>query len=224
MNVLVIAPHPDDEILGVGGSIIKHINKGDNVYVCIVSEPNVPIYSLEHKSNIREEIKNVHEFIGVKETILLDFTATELNRIEAHFLNNEIEKIINCFLPEVLYIPFYKDIHIDHRIVAKASLVAARPISQNFIRTILSYETLSSTEWSIDGVFNPNFYNDISNYIDKKKKALSLYKNQLRNDPHPRSIENSIIQARLRGSNINIEYAEAFQVIRIINSGEEKDV
>lgn len=219
MNVLVIAPHSDDEILGVGGTIAKHIALGDDVYVCIVANHDVPLYTSEQKRIIHAETNDAHNYLGIKETYFLDFVAVVLREEASYKLNSAIRKVVYDVKPETVYIPHFGDIHKDHQIVAMASQVAIRPVGQAFINTVYAYETLSETEWNTPhsaNVFIPNHFVDISDYLEKKLEAMKRFKSQLYSDPHPRSLNAITALSRYRGSTISVKAAEAFSVIKQI--------
>ena len=164
---------------------------------------------------IREkEIQKVSEVLGIKKTYHLDFPAVKLDTIPQKELNNSTLKIMAEVNPDIVYIPHKGDLNKDHRLIFDAALVATRPIN-NRIKRILSYETLSNTEWgqAIEP-FVPSVYVDISETIDKKIEAMKIYKGELREYPHPRSLEIIEALAKKRGSEAGIRFAEAFMLIR----------
>lgn len=219
MKVLVIAPHSDDEILGVGGTIAKHISNGDEVYVCVVSNHDVPLYTPEQKQIIRNETYEAHQYLGIKETIFLEFVAVLLREEPSYKVNAAVRDTVMRVQPEIVYMPHFGDIHSDHQIVAMASQVAVRPVGQSFVKTVYAYETLSETEWNAphsSNSFIPNCFSDISDFLDKKLEAMAKFKSQLYDAPHPRSLKAINALAEYRGSTINVEAAEAFSLIRTI--------
>ncbi len=217
MNILVIAPHPDDEVLGCGGTIVKHASKGDNVYVCIVTKGCEPIFSSELVEKVRIECREANALLGVKETIFLDFPAAMMEEVLRYKLNDEFIKIVQELKPDIVYLPHRGDMQLDHKMTVDAAMVALRPKYDHMVKKIYAYETLSETGWDIPNVVNefiPNVYNDISEYIDKKLDALKKYTTQLADFPNPRSLEAIDALAKLRGSTVSIPYAEAFMLIR----------
>ena len=177
MRVLIIAPHPDDEILGCGGLIAKYLAEGHEVFVGIVTKETEPLFTEEQDTLIRK------------------------------------------VQPEEVYIPHRGDMHLDHKMVVDACMVALRPRFDYTVKRIYAYETLSETEWDIPNTTNafiPNVYVDITKYIDKKTAAMAEVKSQVCAFPNPRSIEAIRALAMLRGSTISREYAEAFMLIRDI--------
>lgn len=219
MKTLVIAPHADDEVLGVGGTIAKHIDEGNDVYVCIVTSGHPTMFPEDILKQLRKEALSAHEFLGVKETFFLDFPAVMLSEIPKHEINGKILDTINEVQPDVVFIPHYGDMHLDHYIVSQASMVGLRPIREHKVLEVYSYETLSETEWNIphtSNTFIPNTWVDISNYLDKKLKAMNTYSTQVYEFPHPRSLGGIESLAKFRGSTIGVNAAEAFTLIRRI--------
>jgi len=219
MKILVIAPHADDEVLGVGGTIAKHKSNGDNVTVCIVTIGYPPMFTKKSIERLKEEVYSSHKILGVENTVFLNLPAVKLSELPKHIMNNAIDKIFKTELPDIVYIPHFGDMHYDHFLVSQASMVAARPINKQRIIELYSYETLSETEWNVThtaNVFIPNTYIDITQFIDIKINAMKKYSSQLKKPPHPRSLESIIAQSKLRGSTAGLEYAEAFSLIRKI--------
>jgi len=214
-KIIVIAPHPDDEILGVGGSIARFVNEGNEVHVVIVTKGTEDLFSYSLIETARNEAKKACEYLGVKNLHFLDgFPAAKLDTKPNYQLNKIIFEIIQEIKPEILFIPHRGDIHKDHQLVHESVLVAARPNSSKYHPIqIMSYETLSETEWSLNS-FIPNVFIDISEHLDAKINAMKFYKSQLKQFPHSRSIESIKSLARLRGGTINVKYAEAFMLIR----------
>lgn len=212
-KILVIAPHPDDEVLGCGGTIAK-FSKINEVFLCVVTKAYSPEWSRRFIRNRQQEIEKVNKILSIKKTFFLDFPTVKLNTIPQKEINEAISKIIKEVKPDTIFIPHKGDVNSDHRIVFESSLVAVRPNKQK-INKVLSYETLSSTEWgqAID-TFIPNIYVDISKTFDKKIKAMKVYKSELKKAPHPRSLEIIEALAKKRGSEIQAKYAEAFMLIR----------
>ena len=223
MNVLVFAPHPDDEILGCGGTMAKHIANGDNVYVCVVTTGKKPFFNEEVLAIVkktREGQKKAHQLIGIKETIYLDFPAAAIESVPRIEFNNSIRKVVLRTNPEVVYVPHYGDMQKDHELVFESVLVAVRPRGDIFVKNVYSYETLSETEWNAPyshKAFMPQRYVDISSFIDIKIKALGFFEAQLSPFPAARSLEAVDSLAKFRGSTIHALAAEAFMVIREID-------
>ncbi len=213
MKVLVYAPHNDDEVLGVGGTIAKLSNDGHEVYVCEITSGSKP----ENVNRLRGEAKKAHEILGVKETFFLDLPVVHLKNMQVSELNKKFLDITKKISPDVAFIPHKGDMHIDHYEVAMAAMVALRPVEIPNLKAIYAYETLSETEWNIpsaDNIFVPNVWVDISDYIEKKKKAMECYVSQLRVFPNPRSLKAIEALSEYRGSTVCKKNAEAFMLIR----------
>ena len=216
-KILIIAPHPDDEVLGCGGTIAKYSKEGDEVYVCYVTRAYTPDWPEEFIKNRPKEIENSNKILGIKKSYFLNFPSLKIDTFPQKKLVEEISKVINEIKPEILFIPHKGDIQKDHRLVFEASLVAARPIN-NKIKRNLSYEVLSESDWgqSIEP-FIPNLYIDISETLNQKIESMKAYKSELKNYPHPRSLESIEILAKKRGSEAGLQLAEAFILIREIS-------
>ena len=218
MKILVIAPHPDDEVLGCGGTIAKYGEHGDEVYLCVVTKAYSPEWSEEFIKNRPREVEAAGDVLGIKNIYFLDFLTVKLDSVPQKELIAKIYEVIKKVEPDVMYIPHIGDLNKDHRLVFEASLVAARPIN-NRIKKILSYETLSSTEWGAPIVpFVPNVYEEISSDdFEKKMKAMAVYESELKIFPHPRSPEAIEVLAKKRGTEAGLKLAEAFMLLREIS-------
>lgn len=217
MTVLVIAPHPDDEVLGCGGTIAKRADAGDEVWVCIVSEAKPPLYEDGYAEAESKETRAAHKILGVARTINLKYPTAELDTVSQRILNDSIKELVDTLKPDEVYIPHIGDIHKDHQIVAEAAMVAVRPNRKHRIRKILSYEVMSETDWNIPNAVNafvPTVYEDISKYLTKKCDALREYKSQMQEYPAARSFIGIQGLAMHRGSVVGVEAAEAFMLIR----------
>ena len=214
-TVLVIAPHPDDEIISMGGTISRFINEGRKVHVLIVTKATEDLFSKSSIETTRNEAIKSSKYLGVEKLHFLEgFPAAKLDTIPHFQLNEKLLEIIQKIKPELLFIPHLHDIHKDHQLVHESALVASRPNSNKYQPIqVMSYETLSETEWSLSP-FYPNVFVDISDHLEKKINAMKIYKSQLKKSPNTRSIESIKSLARFRGGTINVRYAEAFMLIR----------
>lgn len=224
-NVLVIAAHPDDEILGCGGAMAKHVEQGDKVEVVILAEG---ITSRdENKDKHTKELQDLsisaqkaNEILGVKHISFLEYPDNRMDSLPRLEVIKAIEKIIEKIDPNIIYTHHRGDVNIDHRRIHEAVVTACRPMPGNQgVTTILFFEVVSSTEWQTPGSappFLPNWYIDISDVIDKKLKALEFYESEMRAWPHARSIRAVEYLARWRGANIGVDAAEAFMLGRKI--------
>jgi len=219
-RVLVIAPHPDDEVLGVGGTMARLAHEGHDVFVAIVTRGDPSMFDPAFIEQGRQEAVEAHRLLGVRETIFLNnFPAALLDTIPHCRLNEALRELLYNVKPDILFIPFYGDVHIDHRLIFESVLVAARPNDVHQVKTIYAYETLSETNWNAPPLtpgFLPNIYFDISAFLEVKLQAMSIYQTQLKSFPHERSLEAIRALARLRGATVGFEAAEAFVLIRSI--------
>ena len=218
MRALVIAPHPDDEILGVGGTIARLTEAGHEVHVTIVTSGQPPLFDEQSVKRVRAEALVAHRIVGIESTRFLEgFPAAGLDTVPGHLLNAAIAQELDALRPDVLFIPFGGDIHNDHQRVFTSALVAARPSRDRVIGTVLAYETLSETNWyapPITPSFSPNTFVDIAQFLELKISALRAYQSQLHEFPHERSVEAARALAAIRGATAGVAAAEAFILIR----------
>ncbi len=217
-RALVIAPHPDDETLGAGGTIRRLSDSGCEVTVVTVAAHMPPLYPAEvHEATVRESRK-AQEILGVADSVFLDRPAVFLGDIPAHEFNGLILNEVSRVRPDMLLIPF-PDRHIDHRQIFDACMVAARPVGVGkAISLVAAYETISETHWNaphIEPNFTPNFCVDISDQLQTKLEAMACFQSQLHEFPGPRSVEALKALALFRGSQAGYGYGEAFHVIRM---------
>lgn len=218
-RILIIAPHPDDEILGCGGTMLKHIASGDEVYVCIVTHAAPPIYPEGSSASIQKAARECHEWIGVKKTYFLNYPTVMLEKVDRYLLNDSILKVITEIKADVVYIPHFGDMQKDHQVVAEACMVAVRPKYTHRVKRVYGYETMSETAWNtpnIQNEFIPNAFVDISDYLDGKIRALEYYDSQLQPFPDARSIESIKALAKYRGALMHYHAVEAFMLLREI--------
>jgi LmbE family N-acetylglucosaminyl deacetylase len=215
---LVLAPHPDDEVLGVGGAMARWAMEGRPALVAVVTRGRPPLYPAEAEARCREEARAAHRRLGV-EARFLDLPAAELDSLAHRELNRSLDELIRSIAPDELYLPFPGDLHLDHQLVFHSALVAARP-GPGRPRRIYAYETLSETNWNapfLTPSFVPNHFVDITGTLDAKLEAMALYRSQLRPAPHERSLEALRALATLRGATVGLGAAEAFITIRTVS-------
>ena len=217
-RVLVVAPHPDDETLGVGGTIAKMADQGHEVMVLIVSGHLPPLYSREAYETTVTEAKEAFKILGVISSQFMEVPATMIGDHPVHEINGKIVGVVNDFSPHIVFSP-YPDRHIDHRIIFDSVMVATRPVGKGKnIEMVAAYETLSETHWNaahIEPNFTPNWNVDITRQISKKLDALKCYKSQISMFPGPRSIEAVEALAKFRGTQAGFAYGEGFHIIRM---------
>lgn len=219
MRILIIAPHPDDEVLGCGGTIKKYAGKGDEVFLCMATKAYTPDWSSDFIKNREREIECAKDKLGIKKVMFLDLPTVKIDTIPQKELNDLISECIKNINPDIVFIPFYGDINRDHKLVSEAVLVAVRPKPGFSVKKVYCYEVLSETEWAkpaqkIENVFIPNFYEDISDFLEDKLKAMECYKSELKDYPHPRSLEGIKVLAQKRGTECGTKAAEAFMLLR----------
>lgn len=216
MNVLVIAPHRDDEILGVGGTILKRKAAGDRVVVCVATASE-GMELTEHTKMIHREMIQSHAYCGIDKYIGLPFKPVILESYSRSDFNRALLRVVTEEAPEEVYIPFWGDMQKDHRLVCEAAMVVLRAKYNHPVKRIYAYETLSETGINLpneENSFIPNVFEDITDYIDRKLIALSYFKSQMHDFPDLRSAETVKALAKLRGATVNIQAAEAFMLIR----------
>lgn len=222
-KILIVAAHPDDEILGCGGVISRSARENKQIYVIILGEGVTSRFATRKdglKSNdlkkIKGAVKEAAKTIGIKKTVTFNFPDNRFDTVPLLDIIKVIEKTKNDVRPDILYTHHPSDLNIDHQITYKAVLTVCRPIAGETVKEIYSFEIPSSTEWNFPNKFMPNVFVDISKDIDRKIKALQCYKTELRPFPHPRSLEAIRHNARRWGSVAGVDYAEAFESVRII--------
>lgn len=221
MKVLVIAPHPDDEVIGVGGTIAKRVHNGDEVFVCVATRGKEPLYDEAQVTQVRNECRKADQFLGVMETVFLDFPAVILETVPRYELNSKISEVIQKIQPDEVYIPHRGDMQLDHQMVVDAAMVALRPKYTHVVKRVYAYETLSETGWNIPNTVNefiPTVYEDISDTLAAKLAAMDVFQSQLAPFPAARSIGAIEALAKYRGTTVNVAAAEAFSLVREIKS------
>ena len=218
MKVLVVAPHPDDEVLGVGGTILRLSGEGHEVVVAIATKGWSPLYPEEQVTQVRSESRTAAGVLGVRDVVFLDLPVTRLHALPEAELNKVFVDLMAEIRPQWVFVPFGGDRHEDHRQVFDACMVALRPVvGGNSAKMVLAYETVSETHWAapgVEGAFEPQYYVDISGHLPGKCEAMRHYASQMRPAPDARSIEAITALATWRGSIVGRAAAEAFMVVR----------
>lgn len=218
-RVLVIAPHPDDEILGCGGTMARLVDERAEVVVAIATTGQLPAFPPERTALVEREMRQAHEIIGIRDCRFLGLPAAALDTVPAVTLNAKFQELIADVRPDTLLLPFVGDIHADHQLSFLAGMVAARPRHAEAPSLIMCYETLSETNWyaaPTTPAFVPNAFVDVSATLDRKLKAFETIASQLRPFPEERSIEALRALATLRGATVHLKAAEAFMIVRQI--------
>ncbi len=217
MKVLAIAAHPDDELLGLGATLARHVEAGDEVVALVVSEGASSRYDAGAEHELQRAGRKAAQVLGLREVRFLGFPDQRLDTVPLIDITQRIERDMNELRPDVLYTHHWGDMNRDHRIVGEAAMIAARPIGDVFPRTVLLFETPSSTEWAAPdptSAFVPNHFVEVTATIEKKLQAMACYETELRPAPHPRSLEALRARAQYWGQIITRPYAEAFVVAR----------
>ena len=233
MRILILVAHPDDEVLGMGGTILRHSQKGDLVKVVYFATgissrrstnyKNNATYEQEENSDIiQKEIQELQndakkscKILGVKDMEFYDLPDNEMDSIPLLKVIKIVENEIKKSKPDRIYTHHYNDLNIDHRVLFNATLTACRPADDK-IKELVTFEVPSSTEWNYPFRFNPNYFVNITRQLSSKVRAMNSYKNEIRNFPHPRSSESLKIIAKKWGSVSGNKAAEAFEIIRRI--------
>ena len=219
-KILVVAPHPDDETIALGGTIAKFSNRGFEVHVLVVSGHLPPLYKLEDYERTVTEAHQAFNILGVSDSKFLEIPATMIGDSPVHELNSKIFQMVSNVQPKMVFCP-YPDRHVDHRMVFESVMVATRPIGiGKNIEIIAAYETLSETHWNaphIEPNFTPNWVIDITDHIETKLKALKCYESQISEFPNPRSIEAIEALAKFRGTQAGFGFGEGMHIIRKIS-------
>jgi LmbE family N-acetylglucosaminyl deacetylase len=220
-TVLVVAAHPDDEVLGCGGTIARHAGEGDAVHVVFLADGEGARGSARAKVDAlagRESAAAAAlRILGAAAPI---FLGLEDNRLDAYPLLDvvrPVEAVVAALAPDVVYTHHGGDLNIDHELAHRAVMTACRPLPGSAVREIYTFEVVSSTEWGSPGVcqFTPQLYVDVTAQIALKRRALEAYRAEMREAPHPRSFENVAALAAYRGASVGVAAAEAFMVMRV---------
>jgi N-acetylglucosamine malate deacetylase 1 len=222
-KILTVVAHPDDEVLGAGGTLASRSDHGDEVYVLILadgenSRDDVAKGAIEGR---QDAAKKAAAILGIKEVLFENFPDNQMDKLPLLEVIKKVEGHIRAIKPDVIYTHHHSDLNVDHRIVFEAVMTASRPVKGGFYpRKIYAFETLSSTEWAVSRNFVPNVYKNIEQTLERKIKALECYASEMRNAPHPRSYDVVRSLACLRGSEAALHAAEAFVCIRDIQGRE----
>ena len=223
-EILIIAAHPDDEVLGCGASIAKWKAAGNSVNILIMAEGETSRSkfrdSVSKKTKLlvlNDSAKKAGEILGVSSVKLLDFPDNRMDSLDRLDIIKAIEEEVSRLRPTIVVTHHWGDLNIDHRVTHEAVITACRPQPGNTVKQILAFEIPSSTEWQINysgNTFNPNWFEDVTENFDIKLEALKCYQSEMREWPHPRSNENVRNLAKYRGSSVGYRFAEAFILLR----------
>lgn len=220
-KIMVIAPHPDDETLGCGGTLLRHISDGDMVYwlICtkITQSQGFTKERIEERNKEIEAVSNMFGFTGYRQ---LNFKTTELDQVPRNELVGAIAEYIKDIEPHTIYLPYRNDVHSDHAYVFDSSVACTKSFRYPYIKKVCVYETLSETEFGLrtdDGGFKPNMWVELSGgLLDKKIEIMNIYNSEIGEFPFPRSEKNIRALSNLRACTVNLTEAEAFMSLKTI--------
>jgi len=222
-KVLAVASHPDDEILGCGGTVAKLAKRGHEVFTLILGEGVASRHEEDEKQKAKRQIEELkkkiyaaNEIIGVKEVFTYGFPDNKFDTVPLLDLVKTIEKVKEKVKPHIIFTHYEKDLNIDHQLTYRAVITATRPLVNEVVKEIYSFEVLSSTELNYPTTFSPDVFFDISSTLETKLKAVSEYKSELREFPHPRSLQAIKLSAEYWAIQVGLRYVEAFKAVRII--------
>lgn len=219
-NIIVISAHPDDEVLGAGGALLKHKTNGDNIFWLIATNMSEAYgYDTIQVERRTKEIQNIAKMLNIKKVFCLDYPPMELTTHSSSAIIKKISTVFQEVEPEIIYMVNRTDAHSDHRYLAEAVFACTKSFRYPYIRKVLMYECISETEFAPqfqDSVFIPNYFIDITSFIEQKLDLMKIYQSELGNHPFPRNLENIRALALYRGAITGVKYAEAFQVVKII--------
>ena len=217
MRVLVLSAHADDETFGMGGTILRHKDEGDELYWMTFTKPWYPKWDNEFIKKRLNDIYKVAKYYDFNDMFIMNWKDNRMDENSMDDYQSKLIKILEKIKPEIIYYPTPYDMNYEHRMISKIVEFSTKPYYSEYITALISYEIPSSTECSlVSGVFKPNYYVDITDYIEGKIKAIRLYETEIKKFPHPRSEEYIIALSKVRGGECFCEYAEGFQVHRYL--------
>jgi len=217
MKSIVIAPHPDDEVLGVGGTLLRRKSDGEKIAWLIVTSISVENGWDARKVKERdEEIQKITELFGFDEVYRLNFPSAKLDTIPMSDLVSKISEIFTSYEPEEVFVPHPSDIHTDHRVVFDAVASCTKWFRYPSVKRVLAYETISETDFNLvpSNIFRPNTFVNIESFLADKLKAMDIYSSEMKPFPFPRSKEAITAVATVRGASAGFKAAEAFELLR----------
>jgi len=222
-KILIVAAHPDDEVLGCFGTVARLIKEGYEAYTLILGEgktsrdeKRVVTNQKSEIQKLNKEIEKANNAIGIKKVFIKSFPDNRFDSVDLLDIVKVISKIKEEIQPDIIFTHFKNDLNIDHRITYQAVLTATRPMKDESVKEIYSFEILSSTEWNYPISFSPDTYFDISDTLDLKLKAMEEYSSELCEYPHPRSIDGIELNSKYQGMRVGKKYVEAFKSVRVL--------
>lgn len=222
-NVLIIAAHPDDEVLGCGGTAARLIKHGHEVAIAILGEgitsrdtSRDAVARAGELGALQSDIISAAKQLGVSAVRTFGLPDNRFDSVPLLDVVKIIEELKSEIAPSVIFTHFAGDLNVDHEVCNRAVLTATRPMQGECVKEIYAFEVMSSTEWKFPLTFSPNMFIDISEHLEQKLKAMACYRSESRSAPHPRSPEGIAEAAKMWGTRVGVKYAEAFQLIRRI--------
>lgn len=220
-RILIVAAHPDDEVLGCGGTVARLVREGYEAHTLILGE-GITARDLKRDRSgrereiraLKEEVRRANNILGVKEVFFYDFPDNRFDTVALLDVIKAVEEVTRKIKPEIIFTHHAHDLNVDHRVTYQAVVTATRPLPNETVKVIYSFEVISSTEYTYPAQFSPNVFFDISSTMKTKIKSLAQYKTEIRSYPHPRSLEGIELNAKLWGMKVGAGYAEAFQIVR----------
>ena len=225
MRVLCVVAHPDDEVLGVGGTLARHAARGDEVHVCILSDGVTSRHETADEAvtaqveRRADRARRATDLLGVASTTFHRFPDNQFDAVPLLDVVKAVEAEVTSVDPGVVYTHHHGDLNVDHEHTCRAVTTACRPLPESTVDRVFTFETLSSTEWTVPGpntLFQPRHFVDVSEHLETKLDALSVYEDELREPPHPRSLDTVRRNAEVWGAKVGLAAAEPFGVLRTL--------
>jgi LmbE family N-acetylglucosaminyl deacetylase len=225
MTTLIVAAHPDDEVLGCGGTICRLAEEGEEVHVVILGEGITSRFaarkdaSRERVSRLRETASDVARYLGVRDLTLHELPDNRFDTVPLLDVIKILEAHISRLEPRTVFVQHGGDLNVDHQVTYRATLTATRPLPRQPVKDLFSFEVASSTEWAFGRFapgFQPSYFVDIGPYLERKVEAMGIYDGEIREFPHPRSAQAIRATATRCGSTVGVAAAEVFDVVRMI--------
>jgi len=223
-KILIVAAHPDDDILGCGGIISKYQSRGVIFKILFIGEGSTARFEDADSEEAKDAIEyrnslalKALKFLKVKDVEFSNLACGRFDQIPIIEINKIIEKNIKDFDPDTILTHSPVDANNDHKIVFNATIMATRPGALNHVNKLMSFEVLSSSEWAFTDTFKPNYFEELDEFhLEAKSHALSIYESEIKKYPFPRSVEGVRVLAKMRGMQSGFKYAEAFNIIRVL--------
>ncbi|MBL0720965.1 MAG: PIG-L family deacetylase [Sulfurovum sp.] len=222
-KILIVASHPDDEVLGCFGTVARLIKEGYEAYTLILGEgktsrdeQRIVANKKDEILELNTEIEKANDAIGIKKVFIESFPDNRFDSVDLLDIVKVVSKAKEEVQPDIIFTHFENDLNIDHRITYQAVLTATRAMEDECVKEIYSFEILSSTEWNYPLSFAPDIFFDISDTLDLKLDAMREYQSELCEYPHPQSLEGIELNAKYNGMRVGKKYVEAFKSVRVV--------